>query len=491
VIGQLARHASRLSIANLLVTIAGLVSFPILTRLLSVDDYGLMNLVATMLAILVAVSKFGVQTASVRFYGDALSEADPSAVERWASTVVVGMSTVGAVACVGWWVVALVLPDGTWGDPRIPALLLLAVAMVFVQVSESALCSLLRAQLLTGATALYFVVKRYAILAATLGALIWIAPTVWVFYGAILIVESLAVVALFGWIRSRIALSLTAADRALYGAMFVFGIPMIGTELSSQVLTMGDRYVIQRLLGSGQLGLYTASYNLCEYVRVVCLAGFVQALMPMYVRSWSESGRAETERMLSRVTGLYALIAFPTVAGLAAVGDVLVPILASSKYSEGSAIIPWVIAGMALEAYSTIAMAGLLIEKRTRAALAILVGAAVLNIALNLWWIPRWGLIGSAAATLASYAAVVAAGTLAGRAVLRPTPPYAQIARYAVGATVMYASIAALTAGGPVATLTARIVVGALCYVAVVLAIDPESRRLATATLHRLRRQPT
>ena len=63
-------HVSNYTTASVLVTLASVISFPILTRLLSVEEYGVMNLVATALALLVGIGKLGLQHSALRYYSE-------------------------------------------------------------------------------------------------------------------------------------------------------------------------------------------------------------------------------------------------------------------------------------------------------------------------------------------------------------------------------------------------------------------------------------
>jgi O-antigen/teichoic acid export membrane protein len=60
-------QVSHYSVASLLTTVAGLISFPILTRIFSVDDYGRMNLISATLTVAVALGKTGIQHSIVRY----------------------------------------------------------------------------------------------------------------------------------------------------------------------------------------------------------------------------------------------------------------------------------------------------------------------------------------------------------------------------------------------------------------------------------------
>src|SRR5262249_32692662 len=153
---------------------------------------------------------------------------------------------------------------------------------------------------------------------------------------------------------------LAAFSPPLLGELLSFGIPMmIGYEIAGIILGVGDRYFVQGLMGGEALGIYAAAYNLCQYVQTAFIQSVSQAVVPLYMRIWSEEGEAATQRFVSRALGLYARFGAPVVAGMAAVGPVLLPFVASAKYGAGALIIPWVVAGMVVDGASVLSGAGL------------------------------------------------------------------------------------------------------------------------------------
>ena len=58
-----------------------------------------------------------------------------------------------------------------------------------------------------------------------------------------------------------------------------FGVAM--NEFSGRILSMGDRYLIQNILGADSVGVYSAAYNLCDYIRSILLGSLVAAAQPM------------------------------------------------------------------------------------------------------------------------------------------------------------------------------------------------------------------
>jgi len=57
-LSRLAAHFSRYSLASLLVTLASIVSFPFLTRIFPVADYGMMSLIGVLVTATAAVGLF-------------------------------------------------------------------------------------------------------------------------------------------------------------------------------------------------------------------------------------------------------------------------------------------------------------------------------------------------------------------------------------------------------------------------------------------------
>lgn len=140
---KLALHISNYSIGNLLVTISGLVSFPIFTRVFTVDEYGVMNLIATTLALLLAISKLGIQHSIVRFYGESKSKAGGAGVSEYLSTTLFGMMAIALAVTLAWAAVSQLIPTSWWSDPRISDLFLLTSALLLsaiLTVASSIFC---------------------------------------------------------------------------------------------------------------------------------------------------------------------------------------------------------------------------------------------------------------------------------------------------------------------------------------------------------------
>jgi O-antigen/teichoic acid export membrane protein len=179
-----------------------------------------------------------------------------------------------------------------------------------------------RAKQLTVLLMMYQVIKRYVLLGLVVAGVLFVARSLTSFYTAMVFTEVTATVVLaLHFFRKHHAPLLKASNFStpLYVELLRFGVPMmVGYELSSIILSVGDRYVIKGLIGEEPLGLYSAAYNLCQYVQGVLISSVGLAIMPIYMQMWDQKGRDETAAFISRSLRTYCLFAAPVVAGVGA-----------------------------------------------------------------------------------------------------------------------------------------------------------------------------
>jgi O-antigen/teichoic acid export membrane protein len=484
-------QSSHYSLASLLTIVAGLITFPLLTRIFSVADYGHMNLIAATISVAVAFGKIGVQHSIVRYESEISAGKRPFTLPQLYSTTLVGM-TASAVAATLVLVVATQLVPIRWlGSPELRPLFAIASLLLLVQVVESALINFLRAAQNTAALMKYQVVKKYFGLGLILLAVLLVSRSLVSFYSASVISEVVAVLALGTFLfrdAKRPVPKLADFSRPLYLEMLGFGIPMmIGYELSGIVLAVGDRYVIEGLMGAASLGLYSAAYNLCQYVQSIVIASVGQAIMPLYMQMWDRQGPQETAAFVARSLRTYALFGAPVIAGIAAIGPDLLPSLASDKYSSASVVLPWVIAGMVVDGTNSMVGAGLFIHRKTRIIMAIVLSGAALNLALNVLLVPRIGILGAAVATLVCYAATALGMAIAGRHLLPVALPWATLVRAGLASVAMYLVLQPIYPGRRLLTVGVRLIIGAPVYCAAMGLIDPDARAILRGVANKLR----
>jgi O-antigen/teichoic acid export membrane protein len=475
-LGRFILHSSHYTIGSLLVTLASIVSFPIFTRTFSVADYGALNLISSLLLLWTGIGKMGVQQSIARYHAEVVAGKHAISEPKYIATILIGMGCTGAAATLGWALMSLVVPPAWWNSEQVALLLLPLSALIFIRVMDSAITNLLRAQQRSVLLNVFLVLRKYLGLAVILVLMFYVIPGLSGFYLGTFIVECVSVVGMTAYLVRKHKVRLSGFSGPTFRAMVAFGLPMIAFELSGIVLNLGDRYVIQAMLGGESLGHYSAAYNLCDYARVVIFSSFAAAITPIYIRLWEEKGEQATIAFIERALRLYFMIGVAVVAGMMAVGTDVLTLLASEKYAPGALVIPLVIAAMCIDGGTPIFCAGMYIFKQNHRIIPWVIFAAVANIALNVLLVPYLGLAGSAVATLVCYSLIAAAAWRIGSRQVRIRFPLADLCKFTLLAAIMYFAVSQVAVARPVVELLLRIVAGVVLYGLLIVAFDRQVR---------------
>lgn len=486
---RLLKHLSRYSLGSLLVMAAGLVSFPVFTRVFDPAQYGVMSLVSSTLVALTVVAKLGLQTSLLRMHAEVTTPKAVHTERQLVATAVWGVAgcatlvVLGALAFTQW------MPANRWSMEAMPGLLLIAVWLVGVRSLDSLLINLLQARQLSGRLATYNVLRRWGVLATCVAAVLWWSADLRTFFAATLAAEVLATAAMAWWLLRQVRPTPGQISLPLGRSMLGYGLPLMLYELSSVVLNLGDRYVIEWVMGAQALGIYSASYNLCEYLYIVLAMATNQAVAPMYNRLWEEKGPQATADFLREVLFGYAVVAVAVVGATSVAGAPVLGLLATERYVAGPMLMTLVMAGLLVEGAHPIIAAGLYLAKRTRLLMGLMFGCAGLTLALNLLLVPRYGLIGAAVAVVLSNAAFTLATTYFARPVLPVQLAWSRLG-LAVLAGIAAWSLSALLPHSHLGWVALRLAVFLPAYLLLLLALDRRSRVMLIEFYRRRQQRP-
>lgn len=401
---QILKHIRNYASAGLLAALGGILSFPILTRNLSVEDYGLLGLITSSIAVAAALGKLGIQHSIIRFFAQVENNPESQWTSRQLySTVFSALVFMATLATVLWLVVGtVVLPEYLKSD-KIPALFVISAGVVFLRILGSGIINFLRAQQSSGVVSVSQVLHKYLHLILILFALYFEQLSTAAVILFLLFAEAVMVFYVGRKLLPKASFSSKSVSAPLIKTLVLFGLPLMAYESLSLVMRLSDRYVIEALLGSKSLGQYSASYNLTSYLDMIILSGMIQAIRPMYTEIWETSNKKATQAFLAKSFRLYVVIGVPLILAFSLVAPHLLLLLSGEKYQAGTIVIPFVAVSFLLEGAVLFLGAGLHIGKNTRVFLTWALVSAVLNIGLNILLVPYWGLIGAAVITIVSY----------------------------------------------------------------------------------------
>jgi len=177
--------------------------------------------------------------------------------------------------------------------------------------------------------------------------------------------------------------------------MLRYSIPLVPAGLAVWLNTYFDRMMITHFLSLNEVGLYGVGYRLASVVGLL-VVGVQAALTPLVL---SHHREVTTPSELAKIFRLFlsaALLMFLTLSLFA--GDILVLIATPDFYSSAALVIYLVPAIMLAQMY--IFAPGINIARKTHLFIWINLAGVVVNISLNWYLIPIWGIIGAAVATL-------------------------------------------------------------------------------------------
>jgi O-antigen/teichoic acid export membrane protein len=393
----------------------GFVTFPLLTRVLPVEQYGILSLTFRLVLLLVVLSKCGLQYSAARFF-DA-TKSDLAGQRRFYSTLLIGPA-ITSLLFSAIYMAVLFSSSALRKDSQLFHCLLLAPVAVVLRTLQSMLLSFLRnegrSRLHTIVEVMTKVTTMFGLIALAVAGEHKAFPVV----VATMAAEAVVVAIQMGDVLRRGLIHPTAIDWDLIRTSLMFGMPLIAYELSSLVLDSADRIIVQRYMGDHSLGLYSAAYSISGYLQDVVMTPLNLALFPIYMRLWNEEGKEATSRFLSMALSWFSVIAL-FIVGLSTLcsGDALV-FLASNRFAGAEGLLKVLVPALMVYALHIFFNVGLVLQKRTTLLAIIVIAAAAVNIAANFLWIPRYGLMGAAGATFLSYAVMVVTLIVVNRKIL-------------------------------------------------------------------------
>jgi O-antigen/teichoic acid export membrane protein len=465
---------------EIVVMLSGVISLPVLTRWMTEQEYGLMNLIGVTLALTGTIFTGGLRHALARFYGEYRRAGRlPRRLGTYLLlTFALGLAgTAAAMLLFRGLVAAGILPR--WALP----IASMAAVLVVVRLSFAGVTCVLRMRERAGAFVLLQIVNKYL----GMGLCIWfvISGTLRLFqyYRGILTAEVAVLAGLCLLFFRRPRETVLRIDRDAAREMFAYGLPLMAGSLAVAAFHLGDRYVIKLLLDARQVAYYSVGAQLATYTCRAIVSGFQFALVPVIMNAWGEGKRAEAQTALGNLIRYYALAAFPVAVGLIAVRTDLIRLVASAKYLPSGPVVPLVVGGALLSGFNAPLIIGLHFAKRTGVLALLAASMAALNIGLNCALIPVLGIVGAGAATLACSAGYLLMGHLLARKYYSVRIPWVRLAEYALAAGAMYLCVTRIELAGWGAQLAARVAVGVVLYVLFTLTLDG---RLRTFVMERL-----
>ena len=386
---RLGKHSVIYGLGGLVSRILATLLLPLYTHYLPPGSYGRVEIVTAATAVLAIALQLGISSAFFRFYFDAKEHAEKLTVIRTSFWFTMGMSTVGH------WI----------GLGHDPTLVRAGAVGLWAQTNFQQLTALFRVE---ERSTQYAIASVANVLITVAAMVLFVAVFHWGAVGLVVgnFTGTLVVYAVLLVYRTE-QLGLEF-DRGLLRKMQHFGMPLVPSALALWTINFVDREFIVWYKNAAEVGVYSAAVKIAGVIAFVLVA--FRTAWPAFAYSIEDDG--EAKRTYSFVlTYLLTLTSWGALA-LGALAPWWVRLLTDPRYQRAEK-------GVALLAFASAIYAGYVVlaigsgrARRTQFNWVVTgVGAAV-NVGLNFWLVPRWGMVGAAASTAASYVVLFVGMTL-------------------------------------------------------------------------------
>ncbi len=392
---QFARRIGLIGATNLLISLSGLILLPILTKTLPIEDYGTYVQITVTIGLFPGIVMLGLPYTMVRFLAAAKSREEIQ--EGYYSIAGITILSAGLASIALFLLaepIAVALFDGRTTVTRILALVVFLECMnllqynyfrTFQQIKRySSLLFLKTCLQLISVAAL--VLAGYGIFGAAVGLLVT-NLVLFLMMGFLIVSEIGVAIPRFKNLREHLS----------------FGLPTVPGNISSWVVNSSDRYMITLFLGIAYVGYYSPGYSLGHMINMFFAP--LAFMLPATLSKHYDENNIETVRtILSYSKKYFIALAVPSVVGLTLLSKSLLVLLATPEIAENGYLIT-LFASLGTLFYGIRAIDSqiLILEKKTMITGKIWLLSGILNIVLNIYFIPTFGILGAAVTTLATY----------------------------------------------------------------------------------------
>lgn len=383
------------ALSSLATPLVALVLAPFLTRSFSHADYGSLAVINTAIALLAGITQLGLWTAFLRSYTyDYESRIDRAGVLSTSVVLLlfVSVPTTLILMLIAPWVGTALLNGPFYGnDISVAAMVVLlqnlaVPGLAWMRAENRAvLFSLVSlANLLINLIVTIFLVGFLHL--GVVGSLIGTGCGY-----ACVVLCTIPFILLRAGVRMRIDIA---------HGLLTFGLPNVSSYISLWMLQLADRFLLAHLRSLSETAIYTVAYSLGGIMSVLILSPFAMAWS---ANQFTIAKRVDAKNVFQLVFRWYSIVLCFATYALSLAGIFVLDTFFPQPYHVAAPIVPLITLSTLFYGLYSFLTLGMNIRKKTGLTVMFTALAALVNIGLNLLFIPLYGSIGAALATLLAY----------------------------------------------------------------------------------------
>ena len=190
-------------------------------------------------------------------------------------------------------------------------------------------------------------------------------------------------------------------DRKEVRKILKLSIPLIPHVVGGIIITLSDRFFIERMVSLEMVGIYSVGY-MFGMVVILFTDDFLKAWSPWFYKMLSDADYTKKLKIV-KYSYLYILATFIIAFGISIFAKFIIPYVVDVRYAGAEVYVFWIAIGYAVHGVYKIFFPYLVHIDKTAFLGVSTVIAAVLNLIFNYLLINQFGAIGAAYATVLSF----------------------------------------------------------------------------------------
>lgn len=197
--------------------------------------------------------------------------------------------------------------------------------------------------------------------------------------------------------------SIERETRILLRQFINYGAPLSIWMLMYTVINISDRYILQYFLGSDEVGRYSIHYSLVSLPFLAINSPIINIYSPKIMKAASENNSEKVRLHIMDASRIYVVIGILAMGLAYRFGETVPYIIINHTYYIDKVFYLFIIAGFCIWNMAMFWHKPMEIAKNTKGMLYYISVAAVINIILNIIFVPRFGINAAAVTTLISF----------------------------------------------------------------------------------------
>lgn len=386
-----------ITITNIIIALRGLILLPIIAKTLGTSGYGIWAQAIVTLSLLAPVSTFGLAFALTRFLA---GEKNKKQIQEGFFSVLVIVLCLSSLIALALLLFASPIANTLFNDANTIGIVKITAILVPFSAANLVFLNFFRA---------FRQMKTYSILTVlqNFGEIAAIAFLVLSGFGIFGAIVSLLIVRIFidaiMFIMITLQIGVKIPDFSNIKSYLKFGLPLTPSSIFTWIVNASDRYIIGIFMTIASVGVYSAAYAIASIVSFFANPLTV-VLPPTLSKLYDENRMGEVKIHLTYSLKYFLMVAIPSVFGLSILSKQLLCILSTPEFvASGSVVIPIVASGALLFGVWRIIEQNLVLVKKTKL-IGITWGiAGLVNLSLNIIFVPVVGIVGAAISTLITF----------------------------------------------------------------------------------------